>query len=77
MFVLALPLSQGWKALALFAFLGGLSAATSMIIVETVALSTMVSNDLVIPALLRLNLLNWTATPILPGCCWRSGAPPS
>ncbi|KJB97531.1 histidine kinase [Skermanella aerolata KACC 11604] len=65
MFVLALPLSQGWKALALFAFIGGLSAATSMIIVETVALSTMVSNDLVIPALLRLNLLKLDRHPDL------------
>ena len=65
MFVLALPLSQGWKGLALFAFLGGLSAATSMIIVETVALSTMVSNDLVIPALLRLNLLKLDRHPDL------------
>ena len=56
---------RGGKALALFAFVGGLSAATSMIIVETVALSTMVSNDLVIPALLRLNLLKLDRHPDL------------
>jgi Na+/proline symporter/signal transduction histidine kinase len=52
-FVLALPLSEGQDALALFAFIGGLSAATGMVIVETVALSTMVSNSLVMPLLLQ------------------------
>lgn len=57
MFVLALPLSEGWEFLALFAFLGGLSAATGMIIVETIALSTMVCNDLVMPVLLRMRAL--------------------
>lgn len=52
-FVLSLPLEHGAVALALFAYIGGLSAATSMLIVETVAISTMVCNDLVMPALLR------------------------
>ena len=52
-FVLALPMAEGQEALALFAYLGGLSAATGMVIVETIALSTMVSNNLVVPALLR------------------------
>lgn len=56
-FVLALPLSQGAPALALFAYVGGLSAATGMLIVETVAISTMVCNDLVMPALLRTRIL--------------------
>lgn len=55
--VLALPLAAGNDGLALLAFLGGFSAATGMVIVATVALSTMVSNDLVIPALLRLQRL--------------------
>ncbi|XKH34943.1 hypothetical protein ACIU1J_01135 [Azospirillum doebereinerae] len=54
LFVIALPLSSGMDALALLAFLGGLSAAAGMIVVESVALSTMVCNDLVMPALLRL-----------------------
>lgn len=53
-FVLSLPLTQGAPGLALVAYLGGLSAATGMLIVETVAISTMVCNDLVMPALLRL-----------------------
>ncbi|MGE0097280.1 MAG: ATP-binding protein [Hydrogenophaga sp.] len=53
-FVLSLPLSQGHHALALFAFVGGLSAATGMVIVEAIAVSTMVCNDLVMPLLLRM-----------------------
>ena len=53
-FVLSLPLSHGQPALALLAFIGGLSAATGMVIVETIAVSTMVCNDLVMPLLLRL-----------------------
>ncbi|MCB1007355.1 MAG: histidine kinase [Acidobacteria bacterium] len=52
-FVLALPLAEGQSTLALLVFLGGLSASTGMVIVETVALSTMISNDLVLPLLLR------------------------
>ena len=52
-FVLSLPLMHGQPALALLAFVGGLSAATGMVIVETIAVSTMVCNDLVMPLLLR------------------------
>ncbi len=52
-FVLTLPMSLQKEGLALFAFIGGLSAGTGMVIVETIALSTMVCNDLVMPVLLR------------------------
>lgn len=52
-FVLWLPLSAGHEWLALLAYLGGFSAATGMVIVATVALATMVSNDLVLPAIWR------------------------
>ena len=52
-FVLSLPLAGGQPALALAAFVGGLSAATGMVIVETIAVSTMVCNDFVMPLLLR------------------------
>ncbi len=52
-FVLTLPMSQRQEWLALLVFVGGLSAATGMVIVETIALSTMVCNDLVMPPLLR------------------------
>jgi Na+/proline symporter/nitrogen-specific signal transduction histidine kinase len=57
-FVLTLPLSRGAEALALLAFIGGLSAATGMVIVETIALSTMVCNDLVMPWMLRSSWLH-------------------
>src|SRR2546421_1510604 len=56
-FVLTLPMAQKHELLALFVFIGGLSAATGMVIVETIALSTMVCNDLVMPVLLRLRSL--------------------
>lgn len=52
-FVLWLPLSAGHDWLALLAYLGGFSAATGMVIVATVALATMVSNDLVLPVIWR------------------------
>ena len=52
-YVLALPMNDQQSALALLVFIGGLSAATGMVIVETIALSTMVSNSLVLPVLLR------------------------
>lgn len=51
--VLALPLSQERVDLALVAFLGGVSAATGMVLVASLAIATMVSNDLVMPWLLR------------------------
>jgi Na+/proline symporter/CheY-like chemotaxis protein len=53
MFVLALPLQTGSNVLTIAAFVGGLSAATAMVIVESVALSIMVSNDLVMPLVLQ------------------------
>jgi Na+/proline symporter/nitrogen-specific signal transduction histidine kinase len=49
MFVLTLPLAMGREDLALLAFLGGFSAATSMVIIASIALSTMVSNHVVVP----------------------------
>jgi Na+/proline symporter/signal transduction histidine kinase len=52
-FVISLPLAQSHPALALLAFIGGASAATGMVIVASVALSTMISNDMLLPWLLR------------------------
>lgn len=49
LFVLSLPLSQGNEGLAMLAFIGGFSSATSMVIVAAMALSIMVSNHLVMP----------------------------
>jgi len=53
LYVLSLPLLHGHDLLAMIAFIGGLSAATAMVIVESVALAIMISNDLVIPLFLR------------------------
>jgi len=52
-FVINLPLAELHPVLAMLAFIGGASAATGMVIVEAVALSTMVSNDMLLPWLLR------------------------
>lgn len=62
LFVLTLPLSQGQGALAMLAFLGGFSSATSMVIVASIALATMVSNHIVMPLWLSLR-----ATGPVPG----------
>jgi Na+/proline symporter/signal transduction histidine kinase len=53
MYVLALPLQSGSNLFTIVAFVGGLSAATAMVIVESVALSIMVSNDLIMPLVLQ------------------------
>ncbi len=53
MFVLALPMWAGADTLAMIAFIGGLSAATAMVIVEFVALAIMICNGLLVPWLLR------------------------
>ncbi|CUU15019.1 Naproline symporter Sensor histidine kinase PrlS CDS [Bradyrhizobium sp.] len=53
MYVLALPMEGGAGLLSVAVFVGGLSAATAMVIVECVALSIMVSNDLVVPLVLQ------------------------
>ncbi len=66
-FVLTLPMAEKQELLALLVFIGGLSAATGMVIVETIALSTMVCNDLLMPILLRLKRLRLTEKPDLTG----------
>jgi len=55
MFVLTLPLSANQDALALFAIIGGFSSATSMVIVACIALSTMVSNHIILPIAISLS----------------------
>lgn len=54
LFVLTLPLHEGQGALALLAFLGGFSSATSMVIMAAIAMATMVSNHIVTPLWLSL-----------------------
>ncbi|MFO1088557.1 MAG: PAS domain-containing hybrid sensor histidine kinase/response regulator [Hyphomicrobiales bacterium] len=62
-YVLALPVARGDFVMAMVAFIGGLSAATAMVIVETVALSIMVCNNVVLPMLLRRKGELETLTP--------------
>ena len=52
-FILALPLRADAGLVAVTVFLGGFSAATAMIVVDSLALSKMISNDIVLPFLLR------------------------
>jgi Na+/proline symporter/signal transduction histidine kinase len=52
-YVLGLPMGAGYKTLSLVAFIGGLSAATAMVVVESVALAIMICNGLVVPWLLN------------------------
>ncbi len=55
MFVLTLPMWAGQDTIALLSFLGGFSSATSMVIVACIAVSTMVSNHLIMPLALKAN----------------------
>lgn len=55
---LLLPLQQGMEWLTLLVYLGGISAATSMVIIATVTLSTMTTNELMLPIAFRLKLLS-------------------
>ena len=56
-FVLMLPMAAHHELLSILVYLGGLSAATSMVIVATIALSTMICNQLVMATLLQIPLL--------------------
>ena len=69
MFVLALPLLNGSNVLTIAAFVGGLSAATAMVIVESVALSIMVSNDIVMPLMLKRRETRPAGATISARCC--------
>lgn len=61
-YVISLPLYFEQNTLAILAFIGGAGAATSMIIVASIAISTMVSNELVLPVLFRKNLTDRAQT---------------
>ncbi|KAB2850595.1 MAG: hybrid sensor histidine kinase/response regulator [Hyphomicrobiaceae bacterium] len=63
-FVLALPLQAGSPTMTMLAFVGGLSAATAMVIVDCVALAIMVSNNLVLPLVLRRRLSDSPSGPV-------------
>lgn len=56
LYLLTLPLANDLPLLTLVTFIGGFSAATAMVIVASVALSIMISNDIVMPVFLRRRL---------------------
>lgn len=56
-YVLTLPMRAGSRVLSLVAFLGGLSAATAMVVMEAIALAIMVGHGLVLPIVLRRRLV--------------------
>ncbi len=51
--VLALPLAAGASGVALLTMIGGISAATGMVVLDSLALAITISNDLAMPLLLR------------------------
>jgi Na+/proline symporter/nitrogen-specific signal transduction histidine kinase len=57
LFVLTLPMTAGQDTIGLLAFIGGFSSATSMVIVSSIALSTMISNHIVMPIAMRFSLV--------------------
>ncbi len=66
-FVLTLPLAEHHNILAIFVFLGGLSASTAMVSVSSVAISTMVSNNLMLPIMVRLGFVDRSTSRDLSG----------
>lgn len=58
-FVISIPLLAGNSMIALLAFLGGLSAAAGMVMVESVAISTMLLNNLFMPIIVRITPKQW------------------
>ncbi|UZP68397.1 PAS domain S-box protein [Desulfovibrio mangrovi] len=69
LFVLLLPLREGHFGLATLVFLGGFSAGLSMIVVTTMTMATMISNDLLLPVFGLSQRMNWLRRYILQ-CRW-------
>lgn len=74
-YVINLPLKAGSDLIALLAFLGGTSAASGMVIVSTIALAIMVSNDIVLPLVFRRMRMSGRNFTQFSACCSISGAP--
>ncbi|MEH6627459.1 MAG: ATP-binding protein [Motiliproteus sp.] len=65
-FVLLLPMQAGQNFLSALVFIGGLAAATGMIIISSVTLATMSTNHLLVPILNRFNSLHFFKRYLLP-----------
>ncbi|MFZ5446292.1 MAG: ATP-binding protein [Myxococcota bacterium] len=80
-YVLALPLQAGQAALSMVVYIGGLSAALGMVIIETMAMTTMISNHLVLPLATKVKPLSflkprmlqvrWAAAALLMIAAWQ------
>jgi PAS domain S-box-containing protein len=68
-FVLLLPFSSGHAALSLLVFLGGFAAATGMLMIESMTISTMSINHLVLPVIQRIPRLGFLKRYLLQ-CRW-------
>lgn len=62
--VLSIPLQWGGTSIASIAFLGGFSAGAAMVMVETIALSAMISNELILPLLSRAGWISPASTDV-------------
>jgi sigma-B regulation protein RsbU (phosphoserine phosphatase) len=58
-FVISVPLTTGHSGIAMLAFLGGLSAAAGMVMVEAVTISTMLLNHIFMPVIVRFTPQAW------------------
>lgn len=67
MYVMKLPVDSGVEWVSMLAFVGGLSAATAMVIVESIALAIMVSNGVVVPWILRNRVADHVAPEDMAG----------
>ena len=74
-YVLALPMAADNAWLTLLTFIGGFSAATGMVIVAAVAVSIMISNEIVIPALFRLRWFDTKPGTMADWCCVPGASP--
>lgn len=65
LFTLVVPTITGHAWLAFLVFIGGLSAAFSMIMISTVTITTMVANNIIVPILSSVSWLSWIQRFIL------------
>lgn len=64
-FALSLPQSAGYRSIALLAFLGGFSAAAGMVMVESIAISTMLLNHIFMPIIVSCTPRSWFPTLLI------------
>lgn len=57
LFILLVPMAGGSETMAAAAFIGALSAATAMVVVEAVAIAILISNGVIVPTMLRNRML--------------------